>query len=241
MEEGENRKVKKSKKTSKKKKADRSEKDGDDECKLDDEKVVDNLNDTVVEEFSKSLKRNKPSSEECDKNLEDVSLNDDKKKRKKTKKKSINDSKIVFSDEMNNLDENKDNLTEVLTDMDTAKLQKVKKIKPRKKKEVLSDVERSVTADKKDHVSGQDGTDESMKLKEVNPAIEYLVTWKKDKNNWSFKKVRQVWLLKSLYDESKVSNKHFKILLKYMKDLKGNSRQETLNKAREIMEKNEGK
>ena len=205
MEEVESRKIKKSKKTSKKKKADRPEKDyQNDQCKLDDEKVVDNLNGNVVEEFSKSLKRKIPSSEECDKNLEEVSLNSDKKKGKKTKKKSIDDSKIVFSDEMNNLNENKDNLTEVLTGMDTAKLQKVKKIKPRKKTELMSDIEKPVTTDKKHQISGQDETGESMKLKEVNPAIEYLLTWKKDKNNWSFKKVRQVWLLKSLYDESKV-------------------------------------
>ena len=34
-----------------------------------------------------------------------------------------------------------------------------------------------------------------------------------------------------------IGNKHFKILMKYLKDLKGKSREETLAKAKDVMEK----
>jgi hypothetical protein len=38
-------------------------------------------------------------------------------------------------------------------------------------------------------------------------------------------KVRQTWLLKSMYDNRKMSKKHFKIMLKYMEPMKGNGRE----------------
>jgi len=39
-------------------------------------------------------------------------------------------------------------------------------------------------------------------------AIEYLMQWKNDRSNWKFKKIFQLWLIKSTYDSTKASNLH---------------------------------
>lgn len=37
-------------------------------------------------------------------------------------------------------------------------------------------------------------------------SLEYLRQWKNDKGNWSFQKVRQVWLLRNMYNKKMVSS-----------------------------------
>ncbi|KAI8575911.1 hypothetical protein K450DRAFT_259356 [Umbelopsis ramanniana AG] len=59
----------------------------------------------------------------------------------------------------------------------------------------------------------------------TNPAIDYLRTWKSDRSEWKFQKVRQIWLLANMYDEVKISDEDFAILLEYVQDLKGKARQ----------------
>lgn len=39
---------------------------------------------------------------------------------------------------------------------------------------------------------------------DIHPAIDYLRKWKHDRSSWSFKKIRQVWLLKNMMDADKV-------------------------------------
>lgn len=36
-------------------------------------------------------------------------------------------------------------------------------------------------------------------------AFEYLMQWKNDRSNWKFKKIYQLWLVKNIYDTTKVS------------------------------------
>eukprot|EP00117_Sycon_ciliatum_P036657 scpid81864/ scgid27561/ Uncharacterized protein C7orf50 homolog len=67
-------------------------------------------------------------------------------------------------------------------------------------------------------------------------AVEYLRQWQEDKKNWSFRKVRQVWLLQHMYDKNKVSKSNFKILVDYLSGLKGASRHVTLEQSRKIIE-----
>lgn len=78
-------------------------------------------------------------------------------------------------------------------------------------------------------------------------ALAYLDLWKNNKNDWSFKKVRQKWLLKNLYNETEVDDKKFKILLEYLSAAKGAARKLTIEEAESIYaevdknnEKNEG-
>jgi len=70
--------------------------------------------------------------------------------------------------------------------------------------------------------------------KVLDPAIMYLEQWSTKRSEWKFKKVRQIWLLKSIYDHKKVSAAHFALLLDYLEDLKGISRDKTLEEARGI-------
>ena len=39
----------------------------------------------------------------------------------------------------------------------------------------------------------------------IHPGLCYLRTWNNDKQNWNFKKVRQVWLLQNMFDQQQVS------------------------------------
>ena len=39
----------------------------------------------------------------------------------------------------------------------------------------------------------------------IHPGLSYLHTWNNDKQNWNFKKVRQVWLLQNMFDQQQVS------------------------------------
>lgn len=70
-------------------------------------------------------------------------------------------------------------------------------------------------------------------------ASEYLKQWSDDRKNWKFQKVRQVWLLKHMYNQDQVSDDDFEILLLYLDGLKGKSREVTVKQAEDIMEKDE--
>ena len=94
-----------------------------------------------------------------------------------------------FGKEIKISEEKREQLEGLLNDMDASKLKKVKRSKTKEKTEVEKSTKTC------DEVEGKS---------EIHPAIEYLLKWKKSRNEWSFKKVRQVWLLKNLYDESKV-------------------------------------
>lgn len=41
---------------------------------------------------------------------------------------------------------------------------------------------------------------------QIAASLEYLRQWKNDKGNWSFQKVRQVWLLRNMYNKKMVSS-----------------------------------
>lgn len=57
-------------------------------------------------------------------------------------------------------------------------------------------------------------------------ALNFLVQWSdKDKEGtvWKFNKTRQVWLLKHMYMLERVPPKYFKVLLKYIATIQGDS------------------
>ena len=71
----------------------------------------------------------------------------------------------------------------------------------------------------------------------VNSAITskglyYLDLWKNDRENWTFKKNCQVWLIKNLYNEEIVDDVHFEALLQYLDGLKGGARERLLGSAK---------
>ncbi|CAI2381762.1 unnamed protein product [Moneuplotes crassus] len=72
-------------------------------------------------------------------------------------------------------------------------------------------------------------------------SLEYLDTWKNDKENWKFSKTRERWLCRSMYSIEKVPTKSFKIMIKYLEGMYMNDfRKHLINIAREMVE-NESK
>merc|ERR1712135_114891 len=67
----------------------------------------------------------------------------------------------------------------------------------------------------------------------TNKHLLYLETWKNDRENWNFKKVCQVWLIKNLYKKESVDDKHFPMLLEYLDGLKGGARERLLASAKD--------
>ncbi|XP_073411313.1 protein cholesin isoform X2 [Dendrobates tinctorius] len=81
---------------------------------------------------------------------------------------------------------------------------------------------------------------EETKAEPVKPtgeerALQYLKSWSKKRPDWKFQKIRQTWLLMNMYDLEKVSDKHFKMLLGYLENVKGSARDTTVQKAEEYM------
>jgi hypothetical protein len=84
---------------------------------------------------------------------------------------------------------------------------------------------------------------------ESHPALTYLDEWranhqalKKQRKDssievpaWKFQKVRQTYLLANFCDESKLSDEYFGLLLKYIRDLRGVARTQTLEDCDEVM------
>ena len=115
--------------------------------------------------------------------------NIEKKKKKKKEKKKI-DEPLTPKRPVESISVSKNKDSEVQ--------KKKKKTKNKKRKDIES------TKEPQDVTSSQ-------KL-----MSEYLQKWQHDRKNWSFQKVRQVWLLKNLYECEKVRiiiirSKHFAI------------------------------
>ncbi|CAH1273174.1 C7orf50 [Branchiostoma lanceolatum] len=69
----------------------------------------------------------------------------------------------------------------------------------------------------------------------------YLQTWKSDRPSWVFRKVRQVWLLRNMYNTDKVSDEDFPILLEYLTGLQGKGRETTVAEAEKLLQAQEHK
>ena len=68
-------------------------------------------------------------------------------------------------------------------------------------------------------------------------AKQYLLAWKHRKGLWRFQKVRQVWLLKNIYNSELVTDETFDIFINYIAPLKGAARELTLKQAEDVLTK----
>lgn len=156
---------------------------------------------------------------------EDLDIFVDKTKKKKSKKSKIKEeSKVLsFINDMREgfknvtVDENGD-----LDDDTTSKFQEKREEKIRKgdkdpyssKNEAPGDDKATLKTKKKEKrkkteikSAESENSDASDKKNSGDEALLYLKMWKEDRANWAFKKVRQVWLLKHMFDKSKVSKR----------------------------------
>uniref|UniRef100_A0A8B8CLS0 Uncharacterized protein C7orf50 homolog n=1 Tax=Crassostrea virginica TaxID=6565 RepID=A0A8B8CLS0_CRAVI len=108
---------------------------------------------------------------------------------------------------------------------DDAEVKKTPKSKKKKKKE------------KNVNENDQPTLDPEQKADKL--ASEYLKQWSSDRKSWKFQKVRQVWLLKHMYNSEQVNSDDFEILLQYLDGLKGKSREVTVKQAEKIIEEDD--
>ena len=138
-------------------------------------------------------------------------------KKKRRTEKNKHATSIVFNDyeDLKTDSLRKEELTEMLNEVDCGKLKKVKKVKSKKITSGVLKNDESNKGMKENRISGDDrqtskkvySDNTNSRVDDVsamNPSIVYLISWKKNRSDWSFKKLRQIWLLKNMYDETKV-------------------------------------
>jgi len=135
-----------------------------------------------------------------------------KKKKKRTTKQPAHEEEPVYLDQ--DLDEEEKDEINSLFKAKQASLQPVKK-----KKKTLE----------------LDNTNVSVE----QSSLDYLTEWQDNRDKWKFRKVRQTWLLQNMYDRTVIDKEYFKILLKYLEELKGQSRQSSVDQAQKILEEEE--
>ncbi|XP_074642879.1 cholesin-like [Tubulanus polymorphus] len=134
--------------------------------------------------------------------------------------------------------------TEVVTEIESVDTEQESPKKLEKKKSKKRSHEETKDPEQNDTEPGSTETPakKSKKAKRKEKAtqaefsLDYLKLWKSDRKNWHFKKTRQVWLLRNLYDSDKISDKHFQSLLEYMVDMKGKARESTIEQAEKMIE-----
>ncbi|XP_040212681.1 uncharacterized protein C7orf50 homolog isoform X2 [Rana temporaria] len=144
----------------------------------------------------------------------------------KAKKKKLNPKVSEDPDSLISKEEGQNNLDiEDLTPEERRVLERKLK-KERKKEEKKLKKEKEGLAEEK--------KEEPSKPSAADLALQYLKSWSK-KHEWKFQKTRQTWLLMNMYDQEKVPDKYFQIMLDYLGGLKGSARETTIQKAEAYM------
>lgn len=77
---------------------------------------------------------------------------------------------------------------------------------------------------------------ESKKLKTKDSVEFYLNQWRDDRERFKYKKSRQIYIQKFLFDESKISEKIWELCLSYLEASQGSSRKLILENARKVID-----
>jgi len=104
---------------------------------------------------------------------------------------------------------------------DDVKIEDVKR-KKRKKEKTKMEIKRVV----------DDSQEEGDK---TSRSLSYLRSWSSDKERWKFNKSNQIHLLNIMYNETKMFKEDFDLLLEYLVDLKGKSREKTKEDAEKVL------
>ncbi|KAF9951601.1 hypothetical protein BGZ72_006915 [Mortierella alpina] len=110
---------------------------------------------------------------------------------------------------------------------------KASKKKADKKRKSDKDMENGTSKSKK---SKQEDSSKLATLDTATPGLAYLVEWKRARATWKFQKLRQVWLINNMYDDTQLPSTHWGIFLDYIHDLKGAARTAAIQEAKKIVE-----
>ncbi|XP_011314970.1 uncharacterized protein C7orf50 homolog [Fopius arisanus] len=80
---------------------------------------------------------------------------------------------------------------------------------------------------------------DASKVEAMNKALQYISTWKHAKSQWKFEKLKQIWLMDNLLDDSLVPETMFPTVLEYFEGCKGMARELLLKKGMDVIKKYE--
>ncbi|XP_062847898.1 uncharacterized protein C7orf50 homolog [Trichomycterus rosablanca] len=108
-------------------------------------------------------------------------------------------------------------------------------LSPEEKRVLERKLKKILKKEQKQKMEAKSKDEESKTNVAQTQALEYLTCWSKKRDEWKFQKTRQVWLLQHMYDNEKVPDSHFSILLEYIEGLRGVARETTVQKAEALV------
>ncbi|KAL2736143.1 phosphatidylinositol N-acetylglucosaminyltransferase subunit Q [Vespula maculifrons] len=76
---------------------------------------------------------------------------------------------------------------------------------------------------------------EATKVEATQKALTYVRKWKYSKSEWKFEKIRQIWLMDNLLDDTLIPDEVFPIVLEYFEGCKGMAREQLLKKGMDVV------
>ncbi|XP_012271654.1 uncharacterized protein C7orf50 homolog [Orussus abietinus] len=78
---------------------------------------------------------------------------------------------------------------------------------------------------------------EASKLEAKQRALNYVSKWKHAKSEWRFEKLRQIWLMDHLLDQTSIPDSIFPTVLEYFEGCKGMAREQLSKKGMDVIKK----
>lgn len=78
---------------------------------------------------------------------------------------------------------------------------------------------------------------EANRLEAMKKGLNYVSKWKHAQNEWKFEKLRQIWLMDNLLDETCIPEDIFPTVLEYFEGCKGMAREQLLKKGMDFIRK----
>ncbi|XP_026477974.1 uncharacterized protein C7orf50 homolog [Ctenocephalides felis] len=104
--------------------------------------------------------------------------------------------------------------------------------KPENKKNVIS--KRQLKREKLEKTQKEQREKSTNEL--IEKAWEYLDTWKNNKTNWKFQKVRQVWLTDNLFDSDKIPDNLWDVVIEYFSGSQGKVRSTIIEQSTKVVQ-----
>ncbi|KAK9302218.1 hypothetical protein QLX08_005669 [Tetragonisca angustula] len=145
-----------------------------------------------------------------------------------------NDEENVFDEIKENQDKKDEKKTNIRTRTnlnDTEKIHKNDEKKVRTKQPSRRQLKRE-KAEKEENEKRMTNRVEVMKK-----GLNYVSKWKHARSQWKFEKLRQIWLIDNLLDETSIPNDIFPTVLEYFEGCKGMAREQLLKKGMDIIRK----
>nr|XP_033335715.1 uncharacterized protein C7orf50 homolog [Megalopta genalis]XP_033335716.1 uncharacterized protein C7orf50 homolog [Megalopta genalis]XP_033335717.1 uncharacterized protein C7orf50 homolog [Megalopta genalis] len=78
---------------------------------------------------------------------------------------------------------------------------------------------------------------EASRLEVMKKGLNYVSKWKHARSEWKFEKLRQIWLIDNLLDETCIPDDIFPTVLEYFEGCKGMAREQLLKKGMDVIKK----